>query len=134
MAVADADIEARDPLRRSWRGSIDATRVRRAETLQAVMIDQDRQVVETVMGDKDCRFERRPFLPFAIGRQAEHASVDALQLRRESHTGRQRQTMAEAARGESNTGDAVRRRMARKDRIILMEPIEIAVGQPAEAP
>ena len=93
------------------------------------MIDQDRQVLETVMGDKDCCFERRPFLPFAIRRQAKYASVTALQLCRKSHTGRQRKAMSQTARGEANVGDAFGRRMACKERIILMEPIEIAVGQ-----
>ena len=72
VTVPHLDVETRQPraerVHRSHRG-------RAAEALQPVVIDQDRQIGEIVVGGENQRLECRTFLPLAVRGQAEHPAV-----------------------------------------------------------
>jgi hypothetical protein len=64
-----------------------------AEPLQAIVVDQDRQIRQVVVASEDQRLQGRALLPFAVRGQAEDAVRFAFQPRRQRQTGGERETM-----------------------------------------
>src|SRR5262249_20378322 len=106
----------------------------RAEPLQLVMIDEHDQIAQAMMAREDKRLPRRALLPFSIGRETEHAGIPLAEHSAERRTRGKRQAMPKTAGREQDFFDAVARRMARQQRIVLMKKLEILLGKAAERP
>jgi len=74
----------------------------RAEALQAVVIDDEGQVVQFLVAGEDQRFPVGALVPFAVGRETENTAGFTPELLGQGQAGGQRQAVAEASRGKED--------------------------------
>ena len=81
-----------------------------ADALDAVAIDEPHDVGQLAMGDEEGSLPGAPLVELAVGGEAEEAPVAPVENRAQRHPGREREPVAEAARGERDLVDRVDRR------------------------
>ncbi len=131
VRLADLDVEARErPADRVERGDL----ARRAEALEPVVVDQDRQVGEPLVGRENHRLEGRALLPFAVGGQAEDPPRPALQPGREGEPGGEREAVPEAAGAEAASRQAAGRGVPGQPGAVAVEGVELGIRDQPAAP
>jgi hypothetical protein len=108
--------------------------LRRAESLQAVLIDQDDEIIQPPAHGEIERLPAGTFLPFAVGAQAIHPARRSFVPQRQGQPRRQRGAVAQAAGREKQAGNAVARRMPGQNRVLAGKRAENLIGQQALGP
>ena len=107
---------------------------RGAKSLQTIGIEDEGQIIQTVMGGEDKGFPIGAFVPFAVGEEAEDAAGLVTEFACQSDSRSEAQAVAEAAGGEGDVGDSLGRRMAAQAGGVFVELLEVFFTKAADRP